>query len=49
MFALAFAPGGIISILYPRALIWIMFMSWCSFWYAPLSAFAAETPVEEEA
>lgn len=48
VFLLALIPGGIVSLLYPRAIPWLVFMSWVSFWYAPLTAFSGETPVEEE-
>jgi hypothetical protein len=49
VFILALIPGGILSLLFSRSLAWIVFMSWFAMVYAPLSAFAAETPVEEEA
>lgn len=48
VFLLALGPGGVVSVLYPRSLVWIVFMSWFAMAYAPLSAWAAETPVEEE-
>lgn len=48
VFLLALIPGGIMSLLFPRSIPWVVFMSWVAFWYAPLSAYAAETPVEEE-
>lgn len=41
-------PGGIMSILFPNSLAWIVFMSWFACVYAAVSAYAAETPVEEE-
>lgn len=48
VFLLALGPGGLLSFLYSRSLVWIVFMSWFAMVYAPLSAWAAETPVEEE-
>lgn len=48
VFLLALVPGGIASYFFARSLVWIVFMSWFAMVYAPLSAFAAETPVEEE-
>lgn len=48
VFFLALGPGGALSVIYARSLVWIVFMSWFAMAYAPLSAWAAETPVEEE-
>jgi len=48
VFLIALIPGGIMSLLFPHSLAWIVFMSWCSFWYAPLTSYSGETPVEEE-
>lgn len=48
LFLVALIPGGILSYVYKHSLAWVVFMSWVSFWYAPLTAFSGETPVEEE-
>lgn len=48
IFLAALIPGGIASIFFARSLVWIVFMSWFAMVYAPLTAWAAETPVEEE-
>jgi hypothetical protein len=40
--------GAAASILYAHSLAWIVFMSWFACVYAAVSAWAAETPVEEE-
>lgn len=41
-------PGAALSIAYPDSLAWIVFMSWFACVYAAVSAWAAETPVEDE-
>lgn len=41
-------PGAVLSILFPDALWWIVFMSWFANVYTCVSALSAETPVEGE-
>ena len=41
-------PGAVASWFLMHSLAWIVFMSWFSAVYAAVSAWAAETPVEEE-
>lgn len=47
--AIAWAgPGAAGSIIWAHSLAWIVGMSWFACVYAAISAWAAETPVEEE-
>jgi len=41
-------PGAAASIVWARSVAWVVAMSWFACWYAAISAWAAETPVEEE-
>lgn len=46
--ALWVGPGAVASVVYAHSLAWVVFMSWFAAVYAAVSAFAAETPVEQE-
>jgi len=41
-------PGAVLSWVFAHSLAWIVGMSWFACWYAAISAWAAETPVEDE-
>lgn len=43
-----FGPGAVLSFFFAHSLAWIVFMSWFACVYGAVSAYAAETPVEEE-
>ena len=47
-FLIWLGPGAVISWFARNSVPWVVFMSWWAAAYAPLSAYAAETPVEEE-